>query len=469
VPARSDERLREYLSGLSREQLVDRLLALASRDEVVSTSLRAQAAAAAGEFDLAGFRKELTARMRVSGFIDWRGAADYAGRVLRLLDVLEALLAAGLAAEVVGLAEHMVARLETAMRRIDDSGGHLGEVIDCLADVHHDACVAAQPEPKRLAARLVDLTLKSDWEWFLDAPQRYADVLGEQGLAAYRSRLEREWEALPALPPSRALSVRFFEGNRFRVTELRKSLARATGDIDELVSVLARDLSSPYAFCQIAEELDQAGREREALAWLERGVAAFPPAADARLRGRLVAAYLRDGQVEDAVGLVERAFAAEPGASTYRELRETASRLPDWAERRAAALGRLRDPAGRRPFWAADRSEVVRAQLDEGEEEAAWADAVEGGCSAQLWRQLADARRESHPDDSVGVYVRLLDQVLEQTDVRAYREAVALLREIRRTLGDRDGDAAFAGEVARIRDAHGRRPKLMSMLAAEGW
>src|SRR5262245_7685358 len=93
--------------------------------------------------------------------------------------------------------------------------------------------------------------------------------------------------------------------------------------------------------------------------------------------------------------------------------------------------------------------------------------AIEGGCSAQLWHQLADARRQAHPDDSVGVYVRLLDNVLEQTDIRAYREAVALLRQIRRALGDRD--AEFAAEVRRIRDAHARRPKLMSLLAAQGW
>jgi uncharacterized Zn finger protein len=471
VGAESDERLREYLAGLSREQLVDRLLALAAHDEVASTALRTEVAAAAGEFDLAGFRKQLTARMRVSGFVDWRGAADYAQRVLGLLDILEGLLSAGHAAEVVALAEHMVARLDTAMGRIDDSGGHLGDVTTRLADIHHRASVAAGPDPRRLGVRLVELALKSDWEWFLDAPQRYADVLGEEGLAAYRARLERVWEQLPAIAPSRTTMLGHFDGRRFTVTELRKSLARATGDIDELVSVLAHDLSSPYSFCRIADELEQAGREREALAWLERGLAAFPPAADSRLRAQLAAAYLRDGQLEDAVALAGRAFAAEPRASTYWELREAASSLPDWPERRAAALQQLRDPAGgasrANRYLMLDRSEVVRAQLEEGDLEAAWADAIEGGCGVQLWRELADARRESHPDDAVRVYRRLLDNVLEQTDVRAYREAVALLRAIREALSGREAD--FAAEVTRVRDAHRRRPKLMSMLDAEGW
>lgn len=469
----SDDPLRDYLSGLSKGQLVDRLLALAERDEVALTALRAEQAAASGEFDLAAFRKELTARIRISGFIDWRGAAGYAQRVHGLLDVLEALIAAGRAADVVVLAEHVMARLDTALGRIDDSNGHMGDVLDRVSDLHLAACDAARPEPARLAARLVEFPLKSDWEWFLDAPQRYADVLGDEGLAAYRSRLEREWEALPALSPAEPRMLQFHDGRRFTVTRLRESLARAGGNVDELVAVLAKDLSSPYRFCGIADELERAGREREALVWLERGLRSFPPAADERLRSQLIRAYVRDGQLEDAVALAEMAFAAEPRASTYHELREAASALPDWSERRMAALQLLRDPAADAPplgrYFHRDRSEVVRAQLEEGEIEAAWADAVDGGCEVRLWLQLADARREQHPDESIGVYRRLLDRVLEQADVRAYREAVALLREIEKTLTDHARAEEFVDDVERIREAHRRRPKLLSLLAVEGW
>jgi uncharacterized Zn finger protein len=473
VSSPPDDGLRAYLSGLSKEQLVDRLLAPGERDEVAVTALRAEKAAASGDLDLAAFRKELTARMRISGFVDWRGAAGYAQRVHGLLDVLEALIAAGRTADVVVLAEHVMARLDTALGRIDDSNGHMGGVLDRVADIHLAACLAARPEPKRLAVRLVEFALKSDWEWFLDAPQRYADVLGEEGSAAYRARLEREWEKLPALPPSETSVFGFHDGYRFTVTRLRESLARAGGSVDELVAVLAKDLSSPYRFCEIADELEQAGREREALVWLERGLRSFPPAADARLRIRLIRAYLRDGQEEDAVALAERAFAAEPLASTYRELREAASGLPDWRERRSAALQRLRDPAGAGTpvsrYFVRDRSEVVRAELDEGDVEAAWADAVDGGCDLRLWRELADARREQHPDESIDVYRRLLSQILERADVRAYREAVALLREIQETFAAHERDAEFIDDVERVREAHRRRPKLLSLLAAEGW
>lgn len=52
MPVEPDEPLREYLSSLDKDQLVLRLLALAERDELIGTALRAEAAAAAGTFDL---------------------------------------------------------------------------------------------------------------------------------------------------------------------------------------------------------------------------------------------------------------------------------------------------------------------------------------------------------------------------------------------------------------------------------
>ena len=77
-----------------------------------------------------------------------------------------------------------------------------------------------------------------------------------------------------------------YDGRRTTITFLRVSLARAGGSVDELVAVLARDVSSPFCFCRIADDLEKAGREQEALTWLERGLAAFPPAGDPQLRSR---------------------------------------------------------------------------------------------------------------------------------------------------------------------------------------
>jgi Family of unknown function (DUF6880) len=464
-PSDDRELVRVYLAGLEQDELVRRLVAIADRDEGLQLGLITEARAATGTLELGTLKKELTAWLRVSSrHLTWHGSREYAHEVESALDVLDGLVAAGHAEQVVALAEHVIKRLDTALNRIDDSGGYLGLPVARIADIHLRACLASRPEPRKLATRLLETALKSEWEWFLDAPEAYAEVLGEEGLAAYRERLDREWEKLAPQPPDPERRYFAREPDRFRVTHLKESLARGAGSIDELVAVMTRDLSSAHQFERIATELEAAGREREGLTWLERGLAAFGPNTDARLRDHLIDAYLRDGQVEDAVALAERAFDSHATAGTYAVLKQTSLTAGAWDTRRPLALARLRDrPDGHYPQSA---NEAVTVQLEEGDLDGAWRDAVARGCPDNLWRQLAEAARETRPDDAAAIYRRLVDKTLEST--HHYREAVTLLKAWRETLSriGREGELAF--DLRRIRDDNRRRPKLIELLDKAG-
>lgn len=464
-----DRELERFLDGLEREELVRRLLAVSRRHEDVRFGLESEAGASHGSFDLAAAKKQLTAQVAIRGqFLAPRATRAYAKEVGAAIDMVAGLLDAGLASEVVALCEHLMKRLDTALGRVDDSGGHLAAPIERLKQLHHEACVVGRPDPRTLGRRLVERGLDGgDAEWFLDAATRYADVLGDEGLDAYRNRLEREWAKLPALGPERRRILTFHDHARWTVSHLREQLARAGGSIDELVSVLSRDLSHPYRFVLIADELERARREREALAWLERGVAAFPPAGDdPRLRARLIAAYLRDGQDADAVALAERAFADKPGPDTYDELRAV---VPGdrWAERRVTALEQIRSAPPQSLFGkSADR--VVLAQLREGDLDGAWADAHETGCTWPTWLDLADASRQHDPDAAVRVYVAAADHELEQPGAPAYDRAVDRLCRARETLAAAGRADELGLTIVRIREEHRRRPRLMAMLDEAG-
>jgi len=464
-PSDDRELIRAYLAGLESDELARRLLAIADRDTALRVGLATEARAASGALDLGALKKELTAWLRVSSrHLNWHGSREYAGEVDSALDVLDGLLAAGHAEQVVVLAEYVIKRLDTALSRIDDSGGYLGLPVARVADIHRRACLTSHPDPPNLAARLLQIALKSDWEWFLDAPEAYADALGEDGLATYREQLDGAWEKLAPLSadPGRRHFER--EPDRFRITHLKESLARSAGSIDELVTVMARDLSSAYQFDRIATELEAAGREREALTWLERGLAAFGPNYDGRLRDHLINSYLRDGQVDDAVALAERAFDSSATAALYTVLRRTSLAAGTWDTRRPQALARLRDrPGGHYPQSA---NEAVTVQLEEGDLEGAWADALARGCPDSLWRKLADAARDTRPDDAVAVYRRLVEERLRST--HHYREAVELLKVWRETLARFDREGELASDLRRIRDENRRRPRLIELLDKAG-
>jgi tetratricopeptide (TPR) repeat protein len=462
-----DDEISRYLGTLEHADLVRRLRAIAERDEPLRLALTAEAEAAAGSIDLRRLKKELTVQLQVTDrSYDWRYARRYAVQADAALDVPASLLDGGHAAAVVELAEHCMKRLDTAGRSIDDSGGYLAGPIDRLKSLHHDACLLAERDPRELGTRLADWALsdESNWEWFLDAPTRYADVLGEDGLAAFSARIEPLWQALPPRPPARDRADGAWDPDRSKITYLREGLACAGGSVDELIDVLAHDLSSARQFARIADALEAAGREREALAWLERGNQVYSPPGEPELRSRIITAYLRDGQVEDAAALTGAAHESAPTVHTYEELRTVAEARGDWPARRAAALDVLRARGDR----YGGRTAVVQAQLREDDLDGAWADADEGGVDDSTWLDLADASRGVRPDDAVRVYGWLVDRALEIADDLHYDRVVDLLGRWQATLRLHGRANEVDPRVAAIREQYARRTRLLKRMDRAG-
>jgi uncharacterized Zn finger protein len=109
-----------------------------------------------------------------------------------------------------------------------------------------------------------------------------------------------------------------------------------------------------------------------------------------------------------------------------------------------------------------ERSELVRVFLWEHDAEAAWREAQEGGCSADLWLQLARIREADHPGDALAIYLKQVDHILIATGDRAYAEAVKLLPRVRETMSRVGED--FSAYVAGLRSTYKRRRKLLEMI-----
>lgn len=467
--------LRRHLEGLDKSRLIDLLLEETENDELLRGRLLLEAAKSQGAAtDLDEYRIAIEDVMNPGGFVDYRSMYDYSRGIEQVIDSVESLLSSGHAAEVIELCEHALACLEDALGSVDDSDGYMGGIKERLCDLHHQACVAARPDPEALATRLFEWELHSDWETFYGAPIIYADVLGERGLAVFRNRANEVWGRVPVIEPGQDREHSTF---RFNITHVMESLAEQSGDLDELVAVKGHDLSSAYHFVEIAELYRAAGRRDDALAWAERGVAAYPDRTDVRLREVLADEYQRRGRHGEAMELVWSAFTDSPGLTAYERLKAHADRAGQWETWRARALDLLRQTAGPRPTgprrvgpdWSAGRSELVEVFLWEGDVDAAWKEALEGGCSAHFWMELAMKREAEHPEDALPVYQDHVERLIGQKNNQAYAETVELMRKINELMGLLGRAQEFPGYVASIRAGHRPKRNLMKLLDQASW
>jgi tetratricopeptide (TPR) repeat protein len=408
-------------------------------------------------------RRALKAAFRTRGFVPYREAESYARRVHRAIDGLEALLDAGRADGVLELCELAIAKVPDAMASMDDSDGHMGLVLMRIVGLHQRAAARCTLDSSKLAERLLRLVLETEYG-FEDGIEAYVSRLGETGMTVYRRLAEAEWETIPGLGPGDDRYDAGFD-KRFRITAVMEELARLSRDLEALVQVKARDLSTAYDFLEIAEIYLEAGDHNGALTWAERGVAAFPPDRDLRLRDLVAREYQRLARDREAVAVIWEAYEAWPGLEAYSRLKGIGEPAGVWPDTRERALARLRQVTETRQ----DPSELVRVLLWDGDVQTAWEEARRGGCARGLWFELAAALERDSPDAALEIYEVQLRATFGPRGIDGYDEVVELMRKIQRLMQRLGRGAEFAELAGAVRAEHRRKRNLIKLLDAEGW
>lgn len=426
------------LRAEDHEKLVQAVLDWAKDDDRLHERVLLYAARRSGsEAAAAVARRAFEKAVRVHNYVPYREARSWARGVNEAIDNIAQLLDDGQAAAVIELCESALQTLVAAMGAIDDSDGHLSVLRDRLEDIHCQACQEAKPDPVALAERLFHSELHSELDVFFGAISRYTKILGAQGMKAYRQLAEAEWEKAPART-AEDKSSEF--GKRFRITHIMESLARASGDVEELVGVMSRDLSHAYNYLRIAEAYREARQHDQALLWAEKGLKAFPERTDRRLREFAAEEYHRRRRHDEAAALMWAEFSEQPCLETYRTLERHAKKAGSWPEWRERALAEFRGRIAKakeksrsqtRPRWLPaggdDHSPLVEIFLYEGDVEAAWSEAQQGGCSDDLWLRLAAAREKDHPGDAAPIYLKQAEASVVAGRNSQYEHPVALL------------------------------------------
>lgn len=453
--------IREYLAAQPAETLVQLLLEAARRDEGLHQSLLLKARSG-GKDAAAGLREAIDQATTLRGGDSWADAQGYADRIERVVDALADLLAPDMApetaAELLDLAEYAIERVEALMGQVNEEG-EFSESLEELCRLHLEACELAAPDPVDLAQRLFDLEMNLPFQICQMDVSTHQTVLGEAGLRAYRELAEAAWaKARPG---------------DYRITAIMERLARLSGDVDELLAVKARDLTSAYRYLVIAEILAEAGRNDEALEWAERGSRAYPKQPDNRLRDFLVAAYLQRQRHDEAVALTWVQFEERPTLEHYKKLSKVSAKVGIWPAQRERALAlietMIRREAESTNAWKPQPSQPntsprVEIALWEQDLDTAWNVVNQGICDRRLLITLAGKLETARAEDAVTLYQRVVPPIVEQTNNHAYAEAAALVRRIGALLQERRKAPEFVDYLIALRARYKAKRNFIKLL-----
>ncbi|HEX3674137.1 MAG TPA: SWIM zinc finger family protein [Rhizomicrobium sp.] len=280
------EQVRDHLRAKGAEALAGMIMGIAERDPDLRRRLEL-AVAAEGEDDevlFARFKSAITEASRTSDFIEYRQMRAWAANVEAVLTRLGGLIDKARAPLVMRLLDHFFASMDKALRSVDDSDGHGGGLLARASELHLKACRAAKPEPLTLARDLYRREMEWHSDCFYRASETYRMLLGKTGLAEYRRLAQEAWAQIKPLRGG-ARRVRDDQPQmRFRLQSILEGFAARDGDIDAWIAIRATDLSSAYAYLQVAKLCADHGRTAEALKWAEEGVWQFEDEPDRRLK-----------------------------------------------------------------------------------------------------------------------------------------------------------------------------------------
>jgi uncharacterized Zn finger protein len=454
-------RIRNHLMGKGVDALVEMIVRIAERDPALFRRL--DMAAATDDAD----EKTLETRLRKAidratrlDSVDYRAESNWAANVDATLDTLADLASGRRAKLALQLTDRAIDRIEQALGEIDDSDGYGTTLLHRARDIHLAAAGSVRPPPVQFARELFARETADDHETFAGAAMRYANVLGDDGLAEYRRLAAEAWARLPTRSAELAHSDEL-DADYHRLMYILDGFAERAGDAAGRIALRAKDLSSPWKYLELVEFCLSQRRDEEALRWAVEGLWMFE---DAQANEQLVlcAARLLDkvGRKNEAQVHLVRAFEKKPSLSLFTWLAEFGG-----AAVRDRAIAWLHNQLtnGTRQRSDASVSLLVRILTQEKMFEPAWAAVRNHQVPIALKEALARASEATHAREALETYDECIERLANVGGDRAYKEAAEL---ICRAAALRSA-AEQAAYVAALKARFGRKRNFMKALARD--
>ena len=472
--ARKEADLRAFLKSQPAEVLADLLFQLAGEHKEVARflSLRAALAGRGAKEPAKEVGQLLVKAIRTRRFLEYREVPGHARRINEAIDALEALSADKGNAD--SIADACVASLKALAKVLygmsDDSDGELAGCQERLVELHLACCQVAPPDPLKLATTLVSLVTDDGVDAFCEAPEDYAEVLGESGQARVLELVEFEVDLLDECERA----GRWGLARNLRC--MAESVFRARGDKDGLIAFKARQAVDAHDCAEVAKLCAGVGRADEVIPWLERALAVAQHHEGGWVLEQMVDAHADRGDLAKAEALCWERLERELDDRAWAMTKKLALRLGRWDEWCPRALDTLKAGAFQKPKPTRDHYPIsspakgayVQALLEEGMVDDAWVACNALDCYGSVREEIVRRRAEAHPSDAIDHFRAKLKRNLQPTGEHAYRCVVADLRELK-PLMERTGQLPeFLAIVATIRETYARRRTLIKLLDESG-
>ena len=350
--------------------------------------------------------------------------------------------------ELLRIVQRAIVLMVRTVLRSDESSGYQGDQVRGLLDLHRDIAAGLtgsldRAERRTLATWLHDFRFAGKQDVFEVNIDDYAGVLEQDGVARYRTLVERSAAAGAA-----TVAVEYARGR----------LAVLDRDAEAIVRIFGGDLTQQHDAISVMQGLDQAGMPELAVKHAELGLR-MPRTHRAReLVDRLVQDAVERGDLEAAVVLRHDDFEALPGTQSFGAYRAAAEAVGRWESTRARAESLL---AFRSP------REWIGRLLHDRRDDEAWAFAIahpDAASVAGAWETLCARRAATQPQDTLPVYRDQIESLLRTTDRRNYSAACRLLVSMRNASARAGRDDEFGAFLAEVIEVGRHRPAFLQEL-----
>ncbi|MEX2131122.1 MAG: DUF6880 family protein, partial [Pseudohongiellaceae bacterium] len=268
-------RLNDYLMQQSKETLSAWLLQQCEQDPALQQELEGRAALSSSAPEIGELKQLVRNALPGKSFVPYQRMREVLRQANTIVSLVEELLNDGQPAVAAELVDFGMRRGIAAYTSMDDSSGSFGEFLQELSQWHLRAYVQAGTACPLTGKRFFKLKQIDEWGYF--QLEEYVSLLSDKEYKQYKKLVQAEWDKVPAVTPAATrISSRISSSGHFWIAALMQELAGHEKDVNAMVEIKRRDLSVPYRFLEIAQVLQHAGRDDEALSWAEQGIQFFP-------------------------------------------------------------------------------------------------------------------------------------------------------------------------------------------------